>query len=229
MTNKIKQKNQPASAHDTSAHNTNVRENFSARLLTDPQYFECKSIARIIEREILYSGKFKDKLGDYAYALARSQKFDVAKAETILRDVFKASTGQSMNQMRESLANNLEAINDDHRQKAYQSACDIGNLMESGDKLTFHRVFASQAQNLAREFGITDIAAKRIMSDEFTQTEGSKLYDWGKELDGQFFRPQIDAEKQQREARTSNVGRTKTRTKSNSTGRSRQRVRSGPQ
>ena len=185
-------------------------------------------MARIIEREIHYSGTFKEKLGGYAYALARSQKFDVAKAETILRDVFKASTGQSMNQMRESLVNNLEAINDDNRQQAYQSACDIGDIMENGDKLTFSRVFASQAQNLAREFGITDIAAKRIMSDEFNKAEGSKLYDWGKELDEQFFRPQIDAEKQHREASQSNNGRTRTRAKSTSTGRSRQRVRSGP-
>ena len=216
-------------AQSPQALTRDARECFSARLLTDAQYFECKSIARIIEREILYSGTFKEKLGDYAYTLARSQKFDAAKAETILRDVFKASTGQFMNQMRESLANNLEAIDDDHRQQAYQSACDIGDIMENGDKLTFNRVFASQAQILAREFGITDIAAKRIMSAEFNKAEGSKLYDWGKELDEQFFRPQIDAEKQQRETSASRKGRTGTNAKSKSSGPSRQRVRSGPQ
>ena len=126
-----------------------------------------------------------------------------------------------MNQMRESLANNLEAINDDNRQQAYQSACVIGDLMEKGDKLCFNRAFAAQAQNFARELGITDIAAKRIMSDEFNKAEGSRLYDWGKELDEQFFRPQIDAEKQQREA--------KSRTKSTRVARTRQRVHSGPQ
>ena len=216
-------------AQSPQAPTGDARECFSARLLTNTQYFECKSIARIIEREILYSGTFKEKLGDYAYALARSQKFDVAKAETILRDVFKASTGQSMNQMRESLVNNLEAINDDNRQQAYQSACDIGDIMENGDKLTFNRVFSSQAQSLAREFSITDIAAKRIMGDEFNKVEGSKLYDWGKELDEQFFRPQIDAEKQQRETSASRKGRTGTNAKSNSSGRTRQRARSGPQ
>ncbi len=225
--NQTIQTNEAAQPPQTLTHD--ARECFSARLLSDAQYFECKSVARIIEREILNSGTFKEKLGDYAYALARSQKFDVAKAETILRDVFKASTGQSMNQMRESLANNLEAINDDNRSQAYQSACDIGDIMENGDKLTFNRVLASQAQSLAKEFGITDIAARRIMSDEFDKVEGSKLYDWGKELDEQFFRPQINAEKQQREADQSSNGRTRTRTKSNSTGRSRQRTRSGPQ
>ncbi len=158
----------------------NSRESFYARVMGDALYFEYKSVARIFEREILYSGKFKDKLGNYAYALARSQKCDAAKAETILRDIFKASTGQSMNQMRESLAANLESINDDHRQQAYQSACDIGDLMEKGNKLCFNRAFAAQAQQFARELGITDIAAKRIMSDEFNKVEGSKLYDWGK-------------------------------------------------
>ena len=221
------QTNETAQSPQALTHD--ARECFSARLLTDAQYFECKSVARIIEREILYSGTFKEKLGDYAYAFARSQKFDVAKAETILRDVFKASTGQSMNQMRESLAKGLEAIDDDHRQQAHQNACDIGDIMENGDKLTFNRVLASQAQNLAREFGITDIAAKRIMSDDFNKAEGSKLYDWGKELDEQFFRPQIDAEKRQREVGQSSNGRTRTRAKSNSARRSRQRVRSGPQ
>ncbi len=216
-------------AQSPQALDQDTRECFSARLLSDAQYFECKSVARIIEREILYSGTFKEKLGDYAYALARLQKFDVAKAETILRDVFKASTGQSMNQMRESLAANLEAIDDDNRQQAYQSACDIGEFMENGDKLCFNRAFAALAQNFARELGITDIAAKRIMSDEFNKAEGSKLYDWGKELDEQFFRPQIDAEKQQRASSRSSNGRTRTQPKPNTAKRSRQRVRSGPQ
>lgn len=225
--NQTIQTNETAQSPQALTHD--ARECFSARLLTDAQYFECKSVARIIEREILYSGTFKEKLGDYAYALARSQKFDVAKAETILRDVFKASTGQSMNQMRESLAKGLEAIDDDHRQQAYQSACDIGDLMENGDKLSFNRAFATQAQNFAREFGITDIAAKRIMSDEFNKAEDSKLYDWGKELDEQFFRPQIEAEKQQRETSASRKGGAGTNAKSNSSGRARQRVRNGPQ
>ncbi|MCF6301875.1 MAG: hypothetical protein L3J13_01515 [Devosiaceae bacterium] len=220
MTNNINENNRLASAHDASIHNTSARESFSARLLTDPQFDECMAITNIIGREIRRSGKFKDKLGDYAYALSRSEKFDAAKAETILRDLFKECTGQSMNQMREKLVKGEETISDDHRQKAYQSACDIGDLMENGDKLTFHRAFATQAQNLAREFGITDIAAKRIMSDEFKGAEGSSLYDWGKELDEKFFRPQIDAEKQQRKPKRSSNARAR---------RSSQRTRTGPQ
>jgi len=36
------------------------------------------------------------------------------------------------------------------------------------------------------------------MSEEFNAAEDAKLYDWGKELNEQFFRPQIEAEKAER-------------------------------
>lgn len=175
-----------------------ARESFSARLLTDPQFEECVAITNIIGREIRRSGKFKDKLGDYSYAFARSQKFDASKAENILREIFRERTGQTMNQMREALMGSEETPNDERRQKAYQSACEIGQMMEDGDKLTFNRAFATQAQSLAQRFGITDIAAKKIMADEFKSIEETELYDWGKKLDEQVFRPQIEAEKNQR-------------------------------
>ena len=200
MTNndKTNENYQSTSTYDPDVNNANVRESFSARMLTDPQFDECMAITSIIGREIRHSGTFKEKLGDYSYAFARSQKMDATKAETIVRDLFKERTGQTMNQMREKLIKGEEKISDDHRQKAYQSACDISNLMEQGDKLTFHRTLTTQAQSLAKDFGITDKAARRIMSDEFNKAEGTKLYDWGKELDEQIFRPQIDAEKNKR-------------------------------
>jgi len=92
-------------------------------------------------------------IGDYAYALSRSEKFDATKAETILRDLFKERTGHSMNQMRETLVKGQEAINDDQRQLAYQNACDIGDLMKQGNKLTFQRALTGQAQILAKDLG----------------------------------------------------------------------------
>lgn len=228
MTNNTNENNRPASAHDTSVYNTSVRESFSTRLLTDAQFDECLAITNIIGREIRRSGKFKDKLRDYAYALARSEKFDAGKAETILRDLFKARTGQSMNQMREKLVKGEEAITDDQRQQAYQYACDIGSMMEQGDKLSFHRACSGQAQILAKEFSITDSAAKRLMAEEFNTAEDAKLYDWGKELEEQFFRPQIEAEKQHRDQSQPSSGSTKSRSAVTGTGRSRQRTRSGP-
>ncbi len=201
-----------------------ARESFSGRLLTDPQFDECMAINKIIGREIHRSGRFKDKLGDYSYAFSRSEKFDVMKAETILRDLFKETTGRSMNQLRETLMKNEEAITDDHRQKAYESACNIGDQMEQGDKLAFHRALAEQAQGLAEELHVTDVSVKRMMAETFEEAENTKLHDWGKELDEQHYRPQIEAAKQERKAiQEKSKGKTRTRS------RSRSFSRSGPQ
>lgn len=173
----------------------NVRESFSARLLTDPQYDEGKSIAHIIKGEIKRSGAFKDKLIDYSHAWARSESFDANRAEKIVRDLFTEINGQSMNQMRESFAAAAENFSDEHKQLAYDLACDSAKLMEQGDKLCFNRVIAFQARKLSDKLEVTDAVAKRLMADEFEKTENTKLFDWGKELDAQFYTPQIEAEK----------------------------------
>ncbi len=177
-----------------------ARESFSGRLLTNSQFDEAIAITGIIEQEIQRSGAFKDKLGDYAYAFARSEKFDATKSETIIRDLFKERTGRTMNQMREALINREEATTDAHRAQAYSQACAIGDLMENGIKLSFNRAYAHQAHALASELGVTDAFAKRLMRDEFAAAEESELQDWGKELDATLYRPQIDAEKEKREA-----------------------------
>lgn len=203
-----------------------ARESFSGRLLTDRQFDDAMTITGVIEREFKNSGAFKDKLGDYAYAFARSEKFDAVKAETILRDLFKERTGQTMNQLREELVKREEAITDEHRAQAYARACEIGDMMENGVKLSFHRAYAHQAQQLAGEIGMTDTCAKRLMREEFAAAESSELHDWGKELDERFYRPQIDAEKAGREEREPTQKR---ETGARQNGRSSYRSRTGPQ
>jgi hypothetical protein len=175
-----------------------ARESFSGRLLTDRQFDEAMTITGIIEAEIQHSGSFKDKLGDYAYAFARTEKFDATKAETIIRDLFKERTGQTMNQMREDYAKREEAITDNHRAQAYSQACAIGEFMENGIKLSFNRTYAHQARQLAEEIGVTDACAKRLMREEFKAAENAELFDWGKELDEKYYRPQIEAERAER-------------------------------
>ena len=177
-----------------------ARESFSGRLLSDRQFDEAMAITGIIEREIAKSGAFKDKLGDYSYSFARSERFDTAKSETILRDLFKERTGQTMNDMRKAFAERAEKLTEEQRQGAYQYAVDIGAIMESGNKLSFNRTFAHQAQSLGQELGVTDAYAKSLMIEEFRAVENAELFDWGKELDEQFYRPQIEAEKAEREA-----------------------------
>lgn len=190
-----------------------ARDSFSGRLLTNAQFDEAMAITGIIESEILKNGAFKEKLGDYAYAFARTENFDAVKAETIIRDLFKARTGQSMNQMREELAEREEKLSPQQKSLALPYARAVGSMIQEGDKVNFNRAFAHQAQQLAGELKITDAGAKRLMKEEFAAVEDRDLYDWGKELEAKFYRPQIEAEKEARE-------RSQTTERSRSFGRS---------
>lgn len=176
-----------------------ARESFSGRLLTDAQFEEAIAITRIIEREVSKSGTFKDKLGDYSYAMSRTEKMDAVKAETIIRDLFKSRTGQTMNQMREKFAEREKNLPKDVKDKAYEHAARIGEHVSAGHKMTFYRAYAAEAQVFGEMLGITDAAAKMLMREAFKETEGSELYDWGKALDETYYRPQIEAEARQRE------------------------------
>lgn len=177
-----------------------ARESFSGRLLSGAQFDEAIAITRIVEREIYKTGAFKDKLGDYAYAFARSEKFDAMKAETIVRDLFKERTGQTMNGLREKLADAEKNLTEQQRQQAYDYACRVGDMIETGKKMSFARAYAHQADDLAGHLGITDAAAKNLMKEQFMAVEKTELYDWGKQLEEQFYRPQIEAEAGEREA-----------------------------
>ncbi len=178
-----------------------ARESFSGRLLSNPQFDEAMAITGIIEREILKSGAFKEKLGDYAYAFARTENFDALKAETIIRDLFKARTGKTMNEMREALVEREEKLTDHQKRAAFDFAKGVGEMIENGNKISFNRAFTHQAQALATELGITDVGAKRLMKDAFSAASGKDLYEHGKALEEQFYRPQIEAEKQKAETR----------------------------
>ncbi len=176
-----------------------ARESFNGRLLTDAQFDEAMSITNIIEREIKKTGMFKEKLGDYAYAFSRSEKFDPMKSETIIRDLFKERCGQSMNKMREGFRDRANNLTNDQIDDALPHAKEIGKMIEQGNKISFNRAYAHQAQNLADKHHITDAHAKTIMQQTFKASEDTELYDWGKAQEKQFYTPQIEAEKQQRQ------------------------------
>ncbi len=182
-----------------------ARESFSGLLLTDRQFDDVIAITGIHERSIKETGKFKEKLDHFSSALAATEKFDIAKANTIIRDLFKARTGVTMNQMREALVEREKALFDKEnpvpeaeKQKAYMAANEVGRMVEEGTKMTFNRAFAFEASQLATELNITDVGAKIFISDTFEEIEGRAFREWGKELDETFYRPQVEAEKQQR-------------------------------
>lgn len=194
-----------------------ARESFSGRLLTDSQFDEAMAITSIMEREIHKSGAFKQKLGDYAYAYARTEKLDAMKAKEGIRDLFKIRTGQTMNTMREAMmkreaelfsqdgqpsinGNGRETnkarqpqLSDDGKLRAYRAATELGQMIENGDKMSFFRAYSHQAAELAKDFGITESGAKKLMKQQFHEFEGRDLYQWGKDLEEQYYRPQIEA------------------------------------
>ncbi|MCF6301876.1 MAG: hypothetical protein L3J13_01520 [Devosiaceae bacterium] len=176
-----------------------ARESFSGRMLTNRQFDDSMAITGILEREIKATGKFKEKLSDYAVAMARTEKFDVMKSETILRDLYKARTGETMNQTREKLMDRETALTKDQKLGAYKYAKEVGQMIEDGNKISFHRAHAHVASDFANELGITDASAKSLMKEALKSVEDKDLYDWGKEQEEKYYRPQIEAEKQQRE------------------------------
>ncbi|MGJ8572279.1 MAG: hypothetical protein ACSHXI_16435 [Hoeflea sp.] len=176
-----------------------ARNSFAGRLLTDSQFNEAMTITGILESEIKKSGTFREKLGDYAHAFARTEKFDAMKAESTLRDLFKARTGQSMNEMREQLMEREKNLSDVDPELVKDVTREIGPMIKDGNKMTFHRAYDFQASHLAGELGITNAGAKKLMTETFRQEAGGELYDWGKGLEEKYYRPQIEAEKQERE------------------------------
>jgi len=178
-----------------------ARESFSARLLTERKFEDAMAITGRIKE----TGKFKDCLNDFANAYARTERFDIMKADSTLRDLFKIRTGVTMNQMREALMENEQKLFDRknnpaeaERQKAYMAANEVGRMVEEGNKMSFHRAFAQEASVFANEHNITDVGAKKFISETFAETENHVFHDWGKELDEKFFRPQIKAEQKER-------------------------------
>jgi len=178
-----------------------ARDNYSGRLLSDPHFDEAMMITKIIEDEIQSSGRFAEKLNDYSAAYARTKKnLSIVQAETIIRDLYKERTGQSMKQTLDGYQQREENLTAEQRRGAYSYAEDVGSMIEHGNKLSFHRAYSNQAKSYALDLNITDLGAKRIMSEQFEAVRGEKLYDWGKSKETTYYRPQIEAERQERRA-----------------------------
>ena len=180
---------------------SSARESYSGRLMSDPDFDEAMLITCIMEKEIQKTGQFAEKLNEYSAAYAHTRKnLSVIKAEKIIRDLFKERTGMWMNDMREVFVKREENLTDIQKRAAFPYAQEIGAMIEKGDKISFHRAFSHQAKSCATELNITDLGAKRIMSAQFEAVKGEKLYDWGKDHETRFYKPQIEAEKQERNA-----------------------------
>ena len=190
-----------------------ARESYSGRLLSDPHFNEAMMITGIVEKEIQATGRFKEVLNEYSAAYAHTKKnVSVVNAEKIIRDLFKERTGLSMNELRESFQQREENLTQEQRQAAFPYAKEVGSMIENGNKISFSRAFSHQAKDYATKLNITDLGAKRIMSEQFEAVQGEKLYDWGKAKEKEFYRPQIETEKQQRMSQKQEKGMAYSRT-----------------
>lgn len=187
-----------------TAHQENgiqaARESFTGKTLTEAQLDESWNLAGIMERSIRRSGTFSEKLTDYSHAFARTEKFDQLKGETIIRDIFKARFGQTMNQMREGLMEREAQLGPDAAQEALEYARRVLDDIQQGETMPFYAASDRQAQPFAQTFSVTEVAAKKSMSAAFKEAEGKDLYEVGKALEKEHHLPTREARREARQA-----------------------------
>lgn len=176
-----------------------VLKSFQGQALTDAQTDIAMNLANIINRHIHKTGSFREPLTDYAHAFARSEKFDAMKGETILRDVYAAQFGRTMNATREALIEREKNLPESTPELALQSARQTLEAISTGETEPFYKAYDREGAALARTLSITENAAKALMSESYQAVEGKELYATGKELEEKFHRPRIDELRKSRE------------------------------
>lgn len=185
-----------------------VMQSFQGQSLTDAQTDIAMNLASIINRHIHKTGSFREPLTDYAHAFARSEKFDAMKGETIIRDVFTAQFGRTMNATREALLEREKNLAEDTPEQALQSARQTLEAISTGGTEPFYKAYDREGAALARSLSITENAAKALMSESYHAVEGRELYATGKELEEKYHRPRMDELRKSREtARSRSVTR----------------------
>ncbi len=185
-------------ADDKSNSLQTARESFSGKGMSETQLVTAVAIADILHAEIQNSGSFVEKLTDYSHAFARSERFDAMRAETMIRDIYTATRGQSMNQTREGLKAAERNLPENAQTRALACAESIGSLIQAPPTQPFYKAYDRAAVTLSREFAITQAAAKTMMSDAYKDMHARDLYEAGKEQEEQFHKPARAAEIAQR-------------------------------
>lgn len=161
----------------------NVRESYVGKTLTESQCDIAVGVASIINRHIQKTGSFREALTDYAHAFARSEKFDAMKGEVIIRDVYTAQYGHTMNAARESLLENEKSLPETAREQALKAARRTLDTIPQGETEPFYKAYDRESSALARTLNITETSTKNLMVENYRAIEGRELYDTGKELE----------------------------------------------
>ena len=182
---------------ETAATPANVqaaRDSFNGRGLTEAQFAKAWALSAVLHAEIQERGTFRDALTDVSHAFARGEKFDALRAEGAIRDVFEGRYGQTMNQVRESLQANLDALPETARARALAAAESIDGMIRDGQTRPFYQAYDAAAVGLSDELKITRDGAKALMKDVYRQHHDRGLYEHGKELEAAYHKPVREAE-----------------------------------
>ena len=177
-----------------------ARESFSGKTMTESQLQEAWAISGIIHGDIQKTGSFVEKLTDYTHAFARSERFDAMRGEKIIRDIYSARFGETMNQTREGLKAVEENLPDIAKTRALACAEIIGTLIQKAPTQPFYQAYDRAAVTLAREFGITQTGAKALMKETFQTHHGEDLYQRSKAIEDAYHKPVREAEIASRKA-----------------------------
>ncbi|NDW06477.1 hypothetical protein [Jiella pacifica] len=187
-------------AQDDDARIAAARESFTGRNLTGSQFDEAQMICGIVKRRIEKTGSFREALTDYAHAFARSERFDAVQAETVIRDMFKALNGQTMNAMREGLKERDAEIERTPSEDIHLMARSIPDRIKDGLTMPFYRAYDEAGLELSQKLGITEQTAKALMKETFQEAEGMDLYEYCKRVEEAYHRPVREAERGARKA-----------------------------
>lgn len=179
-----KQKSDTETSEDRAHRHHSATTSRSRGSLTHAQHDESWRIAGILEREIWRSGRFAEKLGDYAYVFSRNEKFDVAKSEEIIRAQFKARYGANLNEYRKTVAEREERLDGTAVALAFDKAKEIEARMKA-DGDPFYRAFDAKAVELSKALDVTESKAKSLMKSSFAEETGKDLYAWAKSFEAQ--------------------------------------------
>lgn len=182
---------------------TNERESFARRPLSDPQDKRAALLAEGLKSQIQERGTYGDWMSDHANAFARNENFNATRATMIIQEVFKQQNGLSANDMRLALKENEDKLFDRknnpanaEKQQAYNAVLIAAETMKSGELIKFSRTKGDEAAKLADHLNITDRGAMRLMDEAYKDVEKRDLKEWAGELNEKYYQPQVDALKQ---------------------------------
>jgi len=179
----------------------NARNGATGKTLTNSQFSEGWAVAEIMHDSINKTGRFAEKLGDFAHAYSRTEKFDQLKAETIIRDLYEERYGQLMKETLDELLAQEAKLPETARPEALRQANRIKEIIEKGETKPFYRALDHAGYTLADHLGITETGAKNLMREVYREEYGRELYADGKAWEKEFHQPVRESARQAREAK----------------------------